>query len=206
MQSYSKTYHTEDFAENMDRFVPVWVDEWKPPSSLLDWEEKWDTFQNPQGRLMSCAHRGDNNRLYPENSLEGIISVIKAGADIIEVDIHTTKDNVLIAMHDETITRTTNWAQFRQTEDSSFFPKSDAICDWTYEQLCQLRLLSKDGKVTDYKIPSLKEIIQVTKNRAFITLDKWNYFDWDTGVYPLIKQLEAWRTVLIPYGYSIEAP
>ena len=195
---------TEDYAANIDLFVPAWAGDWTPPPFLLNWNEKWEVFQNPQGRLMSCAHRGDNNLIYPENSLEGIISVIKAGADIIEVDVHTTKDNELIIMHDDTVTRTTNWGQLKQTADIRYYPETNSICDWTYEQLRQLRLLGKDGKVTDYKIPALREVIQVAKNHVFVTLDKWNNFNWDTGVYPLLKEFQAWQTVLIPYGYSID--
>ena len=196
-------FETENYAADMDLFEPIWAVDWTPPPLLLDWDEKLATFCNPQGRLMSCAHRGDVNLIYPENSLEGIISVIKAGTDIVEVDVHTTKDNVLVIMHDDTVTRTTNWMQLKQTIDKSSFPKTDAICDWTYHQLRQLRL-TKDGQATNCKIPALKEVIQVAKNHAFVTLDKWDNFDWDNGVYPLLNELQAYQTVLVPFGYPLD--
>ena len=81
------------------KFVPVWNGVWEPHPGMLDFEEKWNAFHDPNGRLMVCAHRGDNNIYYPENSLEGCLSAIAAGADMLEVDVHTTKDGHLIIMH-----------------------------------------------------------------------------------------------------------
>lgn len=78
---------TEELLKNKDAFVPAWRGEWEPDARMLDFEEKWNAFHTPRGRLMSCAHRGDRNeRYYPENSLEGFISAIAAGAGILDAE------------------------------------------------------------------------------------------------------------------------
>ena len=169
---------TEEMLKNPSAFVPAWANEWQPHPDMLDFEEKWREFHKPDGRLMSCAHRGDRNEVYyPENSLEGFLSTIMAGTDMVEVDIHTTKDGEIVIMHDDTLTRTTNVSALRESGES-WMPESDNICDWTFEQIRRLRLTSMhDGSVTEYAVPSLRELIILCKNRVFITLDKIHALD-----------------------------
>jgi glycerophosphoryl diester phosphodiesterase len=62
-------------------------------------------LQNPNGRVLVVAHRGDW-RNAPENSIQAIHNAIAMGVDIVEIDIHKTKDGQLVLMHDETIDRT----------------------------------------------------------------------------------------------------
>lgn len=195
---------TEELVQHPKRFIPAWENAWTPPAGMLDFEEKWEAFHTPGGRVMACAHRGDVNLIYPENSLEGILSVILAGTDMVEVDVHTAADGTLVVMHDDTLTRTTNLLQLRAAGQDRGLPESNAIRDWTFEQIRTLRLMGKDGQVTACAVPALREVIALAKDRVFVTLDKWGDFDWDTGVYPLIRDLRAYHTVLIPYGYPTE--
>ena len=51
-------------------------------------------------------HRGDW-RNFPENSKGAILSSIRLGADIVELDVHMTKDGRFILNHDKTLDRTT---------------------------------------------------------------------------------------------------
>ncbi|WP_295222807.1 glycerophosphodiester phosphodiesterase family protein, partial [uncultured Chryseobacterium sp.] len=61
----------------------------------------------PEGKILVAAHRGDW-RNYPENSIKAIEGAIKMGVDIVEIDLHKTKDGQLIVMHDSRLDRTTN--------------------------------------------------------------------------------------------------
>ncbi len=45
---------------------------------------------------------------FPENSLLGVQGAIDAGADMVEMDVHTTKDNVPVLLHDDSIDRVAN--------------------------------------------------------------------------------------------------
>jgi hypothetical protein len=193
---------TEELLLDTKRFVPAWKEFWTPAPGMLDFEEKKKSFADPQGRMMVCGHRGDINIYYPENSLEGCLSAIEAGADMLEVDVHTTLDGVLLIMHDDTLTRTTNVSALR-SEGQNWMPESDLICDWTWEQICRLRLKDKSGAVTEYAVPALKDVIRIAKDRVFITLDKNHAFRWE-DVQKLIRELGAWETVLIPYNYPVE--
>lgn len=197
-----KGYYTaEDYLADPTLFTPVWADEWQPPEEMLDFEEKWESFFIPDGRLMSLIHRGDNNIYYPENSIEGIMSCIMAGADMLELDVVMTKDGVAMMMHDDTLTRTTNVAEMRKS-GAQGLPESDYISEWTFEQVRRLRL-TMNGEATNYVVPTLEEVIMVCNNRCFIFLDLAgeHEFDWLTELYPLVQKHNAYRTVWLPHGY-----
>ncbi|EHJ55961.1 hypothetical protein HMPREF9318_00717 [Streptococcus urinalis FB127-CNA-2] len=53
------------------------------------------------------AHRGSKwNR--PENTIAAFDEALRVGSDGIELDVHRTKDNHLVVIHDESVDRTTN--------------------------------------------------------------------------------------------------
>lgn len=51
------------------------------------------------------AHRGASH-LAPENTLASVKLAWELGADVVEVDVHLTKDNRIVAIHDPTTLRT----------------------------------------------------------------------------------------------------
>lgn len=53
------------------------------------------------------AHRGDSHN-YPENTLPAFRSAVEMGIDVVETDIHITKDGVLVIWHDPTLERNTD--------------------------------------------------------------------------------------------------
>ena len=103
------------------------------------------------------AHRGDW-RNAPENSLQGVLNCMDMGVDMVEVDLSMTKDSVLILMHDETLDRTTN--------------ASGRVSDWTYADLKDVHLKTFDGRVTDQTIPTLHQLLELTKGKIEVFLDK----------------------------------
>lgn len=194
----------------LSEFVPIWESAAKKAIRNRNFEEIWQAFHTPNGRLMSCAHRGDRNQYYPENSTEGFCSAILAGADILEADIRVSKDGVPIVMHDSTLTRTTNLLVLRAA-GATWLPQGDRVADWTAEEIGRLRLIFPDGRLTDCHIPTLEELILLAKDRCFITLDKAGNADspeedpcfcFEARVLPLIEKHSAWRTVLVPYEYK----
>ncbi len=78
----------------------------------------------PAGKVEIMAH-GAGQGVAPTNTLLALQTAHKAGADVLEVDVQLTADNVLILQHDDTLDRTTDlggtvasktWAQI-QTDD-----------------------------------------------------------------------------------------
>ncbi|WP_299829823.1 glycerophosphodiester phosphodiesterase family protein [uncultured Roseobacter sp.] len=75
------------------------------------------------------GHRGAAAYL-PENSIGGNELAAEMGSDFIETDVMMTKDNVLIAMHDTTLERTTNVEEIYAPRNGGY-----AVRDFTYEEL-----------------------------------------------------------------------
>jgi glycerophosphoryl diester phosphodiesterase len=68
----------------------------------------WDKFFQLKARLgrpLVMAHRGAS-ALLPENSASAFSRAVADGADIIETDLHFSKDNQLVLIHDATLERT----------------------------------------------------------------------------------------------------
>lgn len=105
--------------------------------------------------ILVCAHRA-YHKFAPENSLESIKKAIEAKIDIVEIDVNTTKDGVLVLMHDNTIDRTTNGTGY--------------IRDFTFAELSTLFLVMNDS-VTTHKIPTLQEVLEISKNKIILNLD-----------------------------------
>ena len=57
--------------------------------------------------ILNIAHRGGLG-LSPENTIVSFQRAIKEGADILELDIRSTSDSILVLLHDETVDRTTD--------------------------------------------------------------------------------------------------
>lgn len=194
---------TEEWIEKPESWRPALPFAWPCRPCADDFEEKERAFFTPGGRLMVCAHRGDRNEVYPENSLEGFMSAIWCGADMVEADIRTAADGTLIVMHDSTLTRTTNLSLLRAAGER-WLPESDAVCDWTAPQIARLRLIMPTGEVTPCAVPTLEQLILLVKGRVLLTLDKAGAFSFEEGVMPLLEKHQAYRHVLIPYEYPFE--
>ncbi|MBQ8333612.1 MAG: glycerophosphodiester phosphodiesterase, partial [Clostridia bacterium] len=58
-----------------------------------------------------AAHRG-NSKYFPENTMAAFRSAASLNPDMIEIDLHMTKDGEIILMHDHKVDRTTNGTGF----------------------------------------------------------------------------------------------
>ncbi len=196
---YKRDYHSliaDSLAFNIDSFTPVWANAFTPPAWMTDYEEKLYALTAPTGRMTADAHRGDVQN-YPENSLEGILSALMMGCDVIEIDIRLTKDNVMVLMHDASLKRTTDWSK---KAGKNGLPSSANVEDWTYEQLLELRLLF-NGKATECKIPTMYEAALLFVDRAQIHFDcKLEEIDKNSDVYLLAEETGSKECFIYYYG------
>lgn len=138
-------------------------------------------------RVIVVSHRGDW-RNAPENSLQAFQNCIEMGVDMIEIDLKKTKDNQLVLMHDNTIDRTT---------DGKGNP-----ADYTLEELRQFHLKNGLGRVTFHRIPTLEEVLELTKGKILINIDKG--YDYFQEVYDLLVKTQTLDQVVIKSGYPYE--
>ena len=138
-------------------------------------------------KVLVVAHRGDW-RNAPENSLQAFQNCIAMGVDMIEIDLKMTKDNQLVIMHDNTIDRTTDG--------------KGKVSDYTLAELRKFHLKNGLGRVTFHPIPTLEEVLELTKGKILINIDKG--YDYFQEVYKLLVKTQTIDQVVIKFGYAYE--
>lgn len=118
--------------------------------------------------VVVVAHRGAS-AYGPENSLAAYNQAIMMHANYVELDLRMTKDGHLIAMHDESLERTTNAKEI--------YPKRAPwlVRDFNLQEIRQLdagswfNRANKNKARQEYKqehVPTLKEVIQFVKQKG----------------------------------------
>ena len=79
--------------------------EWIPPRVSAWIQELHATIPPEERRVLRIAHRGAS-AYAAENSLEAIRAAAELGADLVEIDIRTTADDVPLVIHDSSLRRT----------------------------------------------------------------------------------------------------
>lgn len=145
-------------------------------------------IHNPNSKYVVVAcHRGDW-RNYPENSIPAIESIIRMGADIMELDLKLTKDSVLVLSHDWTIDRCTTG--------------KGRVSDYTLDELKQFRLRRAHGVATDsLHISTLREALECCKDRICVNVDQgYEYYDM---VLAITEELGVTDQILIKGKHSV---
>jgi glycerophosphoryl diester phosphodiesterase len=118
-----------------------------------------ELFRASADRLpLVSAHRGGAGPGWPENCLATFEATLRHGWALLEIDLRTSKDGVIVLMHDATLDRTTNG--------------SGPVKDRTLAELRQLRLKDRQGNLTDHRIPTLDEVMTWARGKTILMLDK----------------------------------
>ncbi len=119
-----------------------------------------------RSRVYVVAHRGNTYegvmQNIPDNSVPNIEKAIEKGADMVELDVRTTKDNVLILMHNATIDETTTG--------------SGAVSELTYDEILRYDMRKgsntyKDAQGNTIKVPTLEQALLACKDKIYVNLD-----------------------------------
>ncbi|MCY1719654.1 glycerophosphodiester phosphodiesterase family protein [Prolixibacteraceae bacterium Z1-6] len=103
-----------------------------------------------------CAHRGAM-KTHPENTIPAFNAAVKAGAQMIELDVWLTKDKQMVVLHDATVDRTTNG--------------SGKISDLSLKEIKKLDAGSwKAEGFAGEKIPTFKEVLRVIPRNIWINV------------------------------------
>ncbi len=100
-------------------------------------------------KIEVAAHRG-NRALFPENTMPAFRSAYDIKVDMIELDIHMTKDGELVVFHDWYLHRVTN--------------NYGSIHEKTWDELKQIDVGIKHGEQFEgLRMPLFEEFLELTK-------------------------------------------
>jgi glycerophosphoryl diester phosphodiesterase len=145
--------------------------------------------------MLLIAHRGASGHA-PENTLAAFKKAVALGATFIETDLQLTRDTRLVAIHDETVNRTTNG--------------KGAVHDMTLAEIRRLDAGSWFGsEFAGERLPTLDEILEFAKKHDVVFyLELKPAGSWG-GEHALISSLresgQIARTVVISFDASILA-
>jgi glycerophosphoryl diester phosphodiesterase len=109
-------------------------------------------------KVNNIAHRGGKG-IGPENTIYTFKKAFELGIDILEMDIHSTSDSILVVIHDHSVNRTTNG--------------DGLVLDFNLEELSQLNAgyywtendsLDFPFRKLNIPIPTLEDVISLFPN------------------------------------------
>ena len=120
----------------------------------------------------SVAHRGGHIKGYvPENSPAGVASAKKYGFRAIECDVHYTKDNVLVLMHDKTINRT-----MVNASDLSKIQEPVTVAETNFADLRNNYVLASSDPAKRTPIPTFEEELAACKKYGIVPMLHTQHF------------------------------
>jgi glycerophosphoryl diester phosphodiesterase len=114
-------------------------------------------YWNGKYPILVIAHRGFSGEA-PENTLAAFRKGVEIGSDMIELDVHLSRDGEIVVIHDETLDRTTNG--------------KGLVAEHTLSELKKLDAGSSFGPAfAREKIPTLKEVLGLAKGRVLVNIE-----------------------------------
>lgn len=105
--------------------------------------------------LLVIAHQG-GEKLRPDNTMMAFQYAAELGADVLEMDVHSTRDGVLVVMHDERVDRTTNGSGFIREMLITQIQGLDAAYHWPHDNPIGERPYRGQG----VGVPELREVFE----------------------------------------------
>lgn len=130
----------------------------------------FEMLRSKSGRLAVSAHRGASSYA-PENTMPAFEKAREIGSDIIEFDVHLSRDGRCVVLHDEFLDRTTeaqgpiweyNWDELKRLDAGSWF---DRRCQAARQAQALLppdqpRLPIPEESFAGTRLPLLEEVLE----------------------------------------------
>jgi glycerophosphoryl diester phosphodiesterase len=127
-------------------------------------------------RVLNIAHQGGEDE-FPSNTLYAFKRSVKAGADMLELDVGITKDGKVVVSHDTTLDRTTNGTgtiesrtlkQVRELDGAYWFSRGDdayrhdrARSAYALRGIATGKRKPPKGYTrADFRVPTLRDVMQ----------------------------------------------
>lgn len=129
-----------------------------------------------QTPLLNIAHQGGEDE-FPSNTMFAFKEAMKAGAQMLELDVGVTKDNKVIVMHDTTVDSKTNatglvsektLAEIKKLDGAYWFSKTadhynrdKAASAYVYRGIATGKKKAPKGyKASDFRVTTLEEVLK----------------------------------------------
>ncbi|MEE2909805.1 MAG: glycerophosphodiester phosphodiesterase family protein [Candidatus Poribacteria bacterium] len=135
--------------------------------------------------IVKIAHRGFS-AIAPENTMVAFQKALELNVDCVELDVHGTIDKKVVAIHDQTLNRTTNQTGFVNQQTLNRVRQADAG-RWF------------DDKFTGEKIPTLTEALDLICPSAMAVVEVKDAAITDQVVKDIHRTNTSKRVVVIAF-------
>ena len=148
-------------------------------------------YSNALNDPLIIAHQGGDG-IWPGDTMFAFQNAADLGVDVLEMDVHITRDGVLVLMHDEAVDRTTDGTGDIESMTLAELKHLDAGYDWSPDE----------GKTfpfrgQDISIPTMEEVFQAFPDmRMTIEIKKTNV-SMSKPFCELIRKYDMQNKVLI---------
>ena len=137
------------------------------------------------------AHQGGDG-LWPGDTMYAFERAVEAGADVLEMDAHITRDGRIVLMHDEVVDRTTDGTGTIEELTLAELKKLDAAYQWSND----------DGKTFPYRgqgiqVPMLEELFDKFPRTRYVIEIKLTQNPIDKPLCDLIRQYNMQGHVMV---------
>ena len=146
------------------------------------------TIYEPATKII--GHRGYLDKGV-ENTISSLQEAVKAGSDLVEIDIQQTKDGEFVVFHDKTLRRLAG--------------RSENVYNMTLEELMDITVYSNGNSD---KIPSLDQMLEESQNlKVELLIEvKTHGYETDDFIERLVTKLDEYNSIDIHYIQSLEYP
>lgn len=156
------------------------------PALARDLPAAFDCVRERGGLV--AAHRGGGGPGQPENALATARRTVATVTPLIELDVSTTSDGVLVLFHDAEL-----------DEDTNGFGR---IAETPWRTVRRLRLKDPQGALTSVRPSRLSDTLAALKGRAVIQLDRKRPAQW-SAILAEVDRAGA-RDAVAPISYTNE--
>ncbi len=167
---------TREFRITREMLVP-WhlLERWIPQRVQL-WVQELGAGPRPHGRPLRIAHRGASERNV-ENTMSAFREAASEHADMVELDVHLSKDGVPVVMHDSTLERLTG--------------VRGSISDRSLQELREIRVKGVEH------IPTLEEVFDWARSSLVGVYVELKSPGTDVAVAELVRSMGMERYVIV---------
>lgn len=140
-------------------------------------------FENRKAlsRPFIAAHRGVSGANIPCNTLLAQKIAVNEGADVVEIDVTKSMDGEYFCFHPGT--------------EPVFLKCGKYIPEMTAEEVKNTPLLNNDEVPTHYRVPLLKDVFALLKDKVYINVDK--YWEDVEGITRVIRECGVEKQVIV---------
>jgi glycerophosphoryl diester phosphodiesterase len=128
-------------------------------------------------RVLNIAHQGGEDE-FPSNTMYAFRKAIRAGADMLELDVGVTSDDQIVVMHDTSVDRTTNGSglisvktlQEMESLDAAYWFAPDSSSHYSHDlnaRAYRFRGVAtgehrppRGFKAADFRVPTLRSVLR----------------------------------------------